>query len=420
MIAPFQSINKKTGKLRYCGNWLIKFKDPDGKWRREVAGASKKESESKLRGILTDIERGTWVDPRIAKEQTQEAEAAAVASQDAEDLSTWGKICDKFIKLHYTLPEQKRSRSAFGYMREFLATGREDSGPLLADDTPLLQLTPLKLRSVYDHMSAFNLSIATRNQVLTYLKIVFKWAAGHPSVPVAVNLTADFRKFKSAGSRGDSGEERAVELDEVFTLAEVQKMIAYARAKKGAANAAMLETAFATGMRRGELYGLKWEDVDFEKGLITIRHNYDRKPKSGKSRVVPIEASLGSSLKKWKAQSAYSQDADFVFPTPEGEMRAEGAHWAAFVKRTADKAKVLRPGLSRFGHLTRHTFATLYLRAGGSDVLLAKMLGHKDTRLVHQVYAHFCADDLAADMLRCGFTLTSANAQNPKTIHISR
>jgi integrase len=58
------------------------------------------------------------------------------------------------------------------------------------------------------------------------------------------------------------------------------------------------------------------------------------------------------------------------------------------------KKKVLRPELSRFGHLTRHTFATMYLRAGGSDVMLSKILGHVDTRLIHRVYAHFTAGDL--------------------------
>jgi integrase len=406
MIAPFQSVHQKTGKLRYGGQWLIKYKVPDGTWRREVAGSTKKEAESRLRGILTDMERGTWVDPRAVKEQARETAEAPKGPQ------TWGELCDKFSSIHYTLKEQKRSRSAFEYMREFLANGREGSGALLSADTPIEQLTPLKLRTVYDQISAFDLSVATRNQVLTYLKVVFKWAAGHPSVSLNANPMEGLKKLRSAGSRGESSEECPVELDEVFTLEEVQKMIAYARAKKGACNAAMLETAFATGMRRGELYGLKWEDVDFEKTMLSIRHNYDRKPKSGKSRVVPIEASLGTSLKVWKAQSPYSKDKDFVFPTPEGAMRAEGAHWAAFVKRTAQKAGVLRPGLSRFGHLTRHTFATLYLRAGGSDVLLAKMLGHKDTRLVHQVYAHFCADDLAADMLRCGFSLDGPRFQH--------
>ena len=75
------------------------------------------------------------------------------------------------------------------------------------------------------------------------------------------------------------------------------------------------------------------------------------------------------------------------------------------MKRAAKGAKVLRLELSRFGHLTRHTFATLYLRAGGSEVLLAKILGHADTRLVHRFYSHFCANDLQADMERRGFSL---------------
>ena len=68
---------------------------------------------------------------------------------------------------------------------------------------------------------------------------------------------------------------KAVELDEVFTLEEIQEIIAYARKAYGTANATLLETAFASGMRKGELLGMKWIDVDFEKGLFSVRRNYD-------------------------------------------------------------------------------------------------------------------------------------------------
>jgi hypothetical protein len=39
-MKPFQSIDKKTGKLRYGGKWLIKFRAPDGTWRRQVGGGT--------------------------------------------------------------------------------------------------------------------------------------------------------------------------------------------------------------------------------------------------------------------------------------------------------------------------------------------------------------------------------------------
>ena len=143
--------------------------------------------------------------------------------------------------------------------------------------------------------------------------------------------------------------------------------------------------------------------------MIPVRRNYDRKPKSGEFRGVLLEAEVSACLKKWKAKSPYSQETDFVFLNPDGSMKQEMYHWATLINRTAEKANVYRPELSRFGYLTRHTFATLYLKAGGSDVLLAKMLGHCDTRLIHQVHADFYAHDLAADMARCEFSLAGSH-----------
>ena len=394
MITPFQSFNKKTGKYRYNGAWLIKYQAPDGTWRREVVGSSKKEAESKLRGILTDIERGTWVDPRAEKAKEKAPEGP----------QTWGDVLKMFRKAKYTHPDQKNSRSCLKYTLRVLENGIGDSGPLLPESTPISELTRERIREVYDAIGVSSLGTRTKNLRLTYIRIVFRWAAKHPAIPLD-DLTAGLERFKGAGTRSKATDMKAVELDEVFTLEEIQKIVAYARKHYGTANATLLETAFASGMRKGELFGLKWVDVDFEKGLFSVRRNYDRRPKSGESRVVPIEPSLASTLKKWKAESPYSKEPDLVFPGPEGELRSEGYHWAKLVKNAADKAGVLRPGLKRFGHLTRHCFASHYLKAGGSDIMLARMLGHQGTDLIHTVYAHFVSDDLAADMARCGFSL---------------
>lgn len=389
-MKPFQLIDKKTEQPRYGGQWLIKYRAPDGSWRREVAGSTKKEAESKLRGVLTDIERGTWVDPRTVREAEQEVTRGP---------QTWGEILDMFRKSKYTDPDQKNSRACLDYTVKMLETGA-----LLPRSTPISKLTREKIREVYDGIAITSLSTRTKNLRLTYLRIVFRWVAKHPAIPLE-DLTAGLERFKGAGTRSKATDMKAVELDEIFTLEEIQKMIRYARANYGTANATLIETAFATGMRKGELFGMKWADVNFEKELFSVRRNYDRKPKSGESRVVPIEPSLTVTLKKWKAESPYSKENDLVFPTPEGAMRSEGYHWAKIIKNAAEKAGVLRPGLKRFGHLTRHCFASHYLKAGGSDIMLARMLGHRGTDLIHTVYAHFVSDDLAADMARCGFSL---------------
>ena len=75
------------------------------------------------------------------------------------------------------------------------------------------------------------------------------------------------------------------------------------------------------------------------------------------------------------------------------------------VREAAKGAGCAREGMRRWGHMTRHTYATAWLLAGGSDTLLARWLGHKDTSLIHQVYSHFCDFDYVAAMDKVGLSL---------------
>jgi hypothetical protein len=61
--------------------------------------------------------------------------------------------------------------------------------------------------------------------------------------------------------------------------------------------------------------------------------------------------------------------------------------------------------MARWVHGTRHFYATQWLLRGGSDSILSSILGHRDTTLIHQVYAHFCDLDLVRALDRPGFTL---------------
>ena len=111
-------------------------------------------------------------------------------------------------------------------------------------------LTKRNLRAVYDMMASLKkLSPRTKNLRLTYLKVVLKWAVEHPGIALDEDPTQGLKRFKTEGSSSEDDDQ--VKPDEVFSLEEVQKLLAYAREKMSAANAAMLETAFATGLRRG-------------------------------------------------------------------------------------------------------------------------------------------------------------------------
>ena len=80
--------------------------------------------------------------------------------------------------------------------------------------------------------------------------------------------------------------------------------------------------AAITGLRRGELFGLKWQDVDFEHCEIRIERSVvdqvEGPPKTLASRrPIPMCSELASSLANWRVQTSYSGPADWVFASPQ-------------------------------------------------------------------------------------------------------
>ncbi len=83
----------------------------------------------------------------------------------------------------------------------------------------------------------------------------------------------------------------------------------------------MAVLAAATGLRRGEMVGLKWEDVDFSEGLIHIRRSLvdmvAGEPKTkGSKKPVPMEPALAHCLSQWKEQAKFTKQEDWVFASP--------------------------------------------------------------------------------------------------------
>ena len=128
--------------------------------------------------------------------------------------------------------------------------------------------------------------------------------------------------------------------------------------------------ALNTGMRRGEIFNLRWNDIDFDKHFIFMKTT-----KSGFARKVPMNAIVADTLKKIKRES------EFVFYNPKTKNHITDV-------KTAFKAACRRGGIRdlRF-HDLRHTAAT-YMVTGGVDlVTVAEILGHADIKMTMR-YAH--------------------------------
>ncbi len=134
----------------------------------------------------------------------------------------------------------------------------------------------------------------------------------------------------------------------------------------------ILFTALNTGMRKGEMLSLTWNDVDLDNDLITVRSEVS---KSKKQRQIPINSLLRKVLLEQKIKTAHS---GFVFLTPEGLPYSPNNPSA--LKRTFGTAfRNAEIKGFRF-HDLRHTAATQMAESGAVVVAVKEILGHADIR----------------------------------------
>jgi integrase/recombinase XerD len=148
----------------------------------------------------------------------------------------------------------------------------------------------------------------------------------------------------------------------------------------GYRNYAMLHLMWDCMLRRGEVAGLKVEDIDFASCTIRVLG------KGKKIRLVPMGAKTAKSLhyflNRWRA----SLPGRSVFCTNRGTPLAL-VHVHQVCSRTARKA-----GLAIGCHIIRHSAATEFLRCGGQLGILSKVLGHADISTT-SIYTHLTVDD---------------------------
>lgn len=178
-----------------------------------------------------------------------------------------------------------------------------------------------------------------------------------------------------------------VEHKEMKTIS-AEDLAAFLREAKATGVYEMYYVALATGLRRGELLGLKWEDVDWKQGLIRVRRQVARingeiveAPLKTKNsyRVVSISQETMEVLKQQKAKSGDQ----YVFPSPNGgPISPDSVN--NMLHRVLERAGLPKV---RF-HDLRHTFATLALQNGVDIKTVSGMLGHYSAGFTLDTYAH--------------------------------
>ena len=206
----------------------------------------------------------------------------------------------ELITENLALSSQRVYRHTFGQWRQFAARNGHD---------------PFDLS--FKHLSAFlnqgDMAGTTRRSWKAHMLRLFDFLEESPTrgewYAVQRRLLLKFLKgarMESAG--GKTRSKRALNRSEVAQLLDL-----WARDHRpmGVRNHALLRLMIYTGLRRAEVVALRWDDIDFEDQLVTVRHG-----KGGKERIAAIadmsDKTIGSLYALWEAQDgAY----DHIFPT---------------------------------------------------------------------------------------------------------
>ncbi len=158
---------------------------------------------------------------------------------------------------------------------------------------------------------------------------------------------------------------------------------------------ALIVLAATSGLRQGELFALRWDDVDLKRATLSVTHSVEEI--SGSLRLVEPKSSSGRrrielsrlAVKALTQRRAIAEEeghySPYVFPSPAGTLLRK----SNFLRRMYYplRAKADIPKTLPF-HALRHTSASLLLLQGISPKVVQEMLGHSDVRLTLNTYSH--------------------------------
>jgi integrase len=146
--------------------------------------------------------------------------------------------------------------------------------------------------------------------------------------------------------------------------------------------AGFLRLALLTGMRKGALMALQWQDIDFERGFITLRGESAKKQKT---ECIPLPGVARAVLEGIERRG----DSPYVFPGHGGKKRVDFKRIALRVREKAGLPKNFRPL-----HGLRHHYASMLASSGAVDLYtLQKLLTH-GSPMMTQRYAHLADESL--------------------------
>jgi integrase len=341
-------------------------RDDQGKRKQKTMSGykTKKEAEKACAELITQIEKGLYF------EETRDT-FGSFFSEWLENVAK-PKVRDRTYAGYFSA-SSKRILPTFGHMK-------------------LTEIKPVHVLKFYNQLTEEGLSPEYIKYLQSMLKNTFstalKWQLIQNNIMDHVDSPRIKRKEK-----------------QVWTIEQVNQFLEYAKTKKYHWYMVYL-IAIYTGMRRGEILGLRWKDIDMDEGKLSINQTLGyvkgkgivvQEPKTSRShRLISISDYLIKELRASKLSQQkirlqhglpFSVD-DFVVSHDDGSPVNPQYTYNHFIKtvKGVEGLPVIR------FHDLRHTHATIMLKLGEHPKIVSERLGHSSIQMTLNLYSHVTYD----------------------------
>lgn len=345
------------GVFRKNGNWFIDYRLNNGKRKREKVGPSKKLAHNVLQKRKVEVAEGKFLDKdNIKRVKMKDFINLFVENYCKPNKSSW-----------------KDDKNRLEILCKFF--GRD----VYIDDIGTYQIEKFIKQKFQEGRKK-----ATINRYLAVLKTMYNKALQWGNVkhtPIK-----NIKLFKENNERV-----RFLEKDEMVRLLQACDELGYVYLKRA------IITALNTGLRKSELFGLKWSEVDINKKFIFVNRS-----KNHERRVIPMNEILVKTLINIKEHFTN----EYVFSGKGIRKRFEKVLRYAIIKNFK-------------WHDLRHTFASYLVMSGVDLVTVKELLGHKSLSMTMR-YAHLSQSHKTRAMANFGekmdtiWTLGKKAEQNKK------
>lgn len=286
-----------------------------------------------------------------------------------------GTVKDNTYYSSYKIPVEKHLNPAF-------------------KDTPLTDISNIDIQNYFAERSNL-FSNETLKKDKRCLRKIF--ASAQCNGLCSVNPVSDI-KLKHNTANNEMG---------IYTQSEVELIYLYAKYHRFGDE---IYTMLETGLRRGELLALRWDDIDFKRKTLSIKRAVsdciDSKngkytvivdtPKNVYSiRIMPISTDLCNTLYRRNAVKV----SEYVFPNKYGKVCSPRTwsrrHYDVFMKDMQNYYKQQGIHIDIYSpHALRHTRASIWVNDGFNLYAISKILGHSDLQMLCKRYAHSNVDEI--------------------------